>query len=50
LRVETGILSLESSIYCGTSSPRRTMQIKTSAITQMGDTVVTWSLARERKN
>jgi uncharacterized heparinase superfamily protein len=50
LRVESGNLSLESSIYCGNAAPRRTMQIKTSGITEMGDTVVTWSLTRERKN
>ncbi len=50
LRIENGNLSLESSIYCGNSVPRRTMQIKTSSITGMGDTTVTWSLSRERKS
>jgi uncharacterized heparinase superfamily protein len=49
LRVEKGELGLESSIYCGSSSPRRTMQIKTSGTTEAEDTVVSWSLARERK-
>jgi uncharacterized heparinase superfamily protein len=49
LRTEKGELGLESSIYCGNASPRRTIQIGTSGITNEGDTVVTWSLARERK-
>jgi hypothetical protein len=47
--VENGTLALESSIYCGQPQPRRTMQIKTSSITGMGDTTVGWSLTRERK-
>lgn len=49
LRVERAQLALEPSIYCGTMPPRRTMQIKTSALTDSGDTIVTWSLTRERK-
>jgi uncharacterized heparinase superfamily protein len=49
LRVETGSLALELSVYCGGSIPRRTMQIKTSSITGSGDTTVAWSLTRERK-
>ena len=49
LRIENGSLGLESSIYCGGTIPHRTMQIKTNGITQGGDTVVTWSLSRERK-
>ncbi|MDR3450808.1 MAG: heparinase II/III family protein [Alphaproteobacteria bacterium] len=49
LRVENGTLGLESSIYCGSATPRRTMQVKTSSLTNNGDTVTTWSLTRERK-
>jgi uncharacterized heparinase superfamily protein len=49
LRVENATLALESSIYCGTTQPRRTMQIKTTGITTGGNSVVTWSLMRERK-
>jgi uncharacterized heparinase superfamily protein len=49
LRVENETLSLESSVYCGTAQPRRTMQIKASGVTQEGDSFVTWSLMRERK-
>jgi uncharacterized heparinase superfamily protein len=49
LRIERGTLELESSVYCGNAAPRRTMQIKTSALTNDGDTFVTWSLIRERK-
>ena len=49
LRVEGGALALESSIYCGDAHPRRTMQIKTASVTQNGETVVNWSLTRERK-
>lgn len=49
LRVENESLGLESSIYCGNAVPRRTMQLKTSSIMRAGETVVTWSLTRERK-
>ncbi len=49
LRLEKGMLGLESSIYCGQTVPRRTMQIKASGITAAKDTVVNWSLTRERK-
>ena len=50
LRLEKGTLALEPSIYCGTTPPRRTLQLKTSSITNAGDTVITWSLTRERKS
>ncbi|MDD4615640.1 MAG: heparinase II/III family protein [Alphaproteobacteria bacterium] len=49
LRVEKGQLGLESSIYCGGAVPRRTMQVKLTDVTSSDDTVVTWTLARERK-
>ena len=49
LRVENALLALESSVYCGQATPRRTMQIKCSGITEAGDTGLTWSLTRERK-
>ncbi|MGB9154582.1 MAG: heparinase II/III-family protein, partial [Alphaproteobacteria bacterium] len=50
LRVENATLALESSIYGGSAIPRRTMQIKASAVTDMNETAVTWSLTRERKS
>ncbi len=49
LKVDKGRLGLESSIYCGSSVPRRTMQIKLTDVTSVEDTIVTWTLARERK-
>ncbi|MDD3370573.1 MAG: heparinase II/III-family protein, partial [Alphaproteobacteria bacterium] len=49
LKVDSGHLDLEGSIYCGGSAPRRTMQIKTSGITEDEDTQVSWTLSRERK-
>ncbi len=49
LRVERGELGLEPSVYCGGAEPRRTMQIRTSGMTDHTETVVPWSLARERK-
>ncbi|MDE1901381.1 MAG: heparinase II/III family protein [Alphaproteobacteria bacterium] len=49
LRVEGRPVVIESSIYCGGPTPRRTVQIKTTGMTGVGDTVVTWSLSRERK-
>jgi len=49
LRVENSTLGLESSVYCGNALPRRTMQLKTSTQTKGGDSIVTWSLTRERK-
>ena len=50
LRLEGGALALEPSIYCGDAHPRRTMQIKTASLTREGDTVIKWSLTRERKS
>jgi uncharacterized heparinase superfamily protein len=50
LRLTSGSLALESSIYCGTSVPRRTMQLKTCGTTTGDDTNVMWTLTRERKN
>ena len=50
LRIEKGTLSLEPSIYCGEAIPRRTMQIKTSGTTRAEETLVMWSLTRERKS
>jgi uncharacterized heparinase superfamily protein len=54
LRAEHGsssasALSLEQSIYCGTATPRRTMQIRMTGVTASGETTVGWSLTRERK-
>jgi uncharacterized heparinase superfamily protein len=49
LRVEGHPLGIESSVYCGGPTPRRTLQVKTSLMTVPGETAVTWSLTRERK-
>lgn len=49
LQVEQGDLGQESSIYCGNASPRRTMQLRLSGMTQDGTTVINWVLMRERK-
>jgi uncharacterized heparinase superfamily protein len=49
LRITTGQLDLEPSIYCGTGAPRRTLQLKASGITQAPETSLVWSLAREKK-
>jgi uncharacterized heparinase superfamily protein len=49
LRVENAALGLESSIYGGSATPRRTMQVKAASVTGPGETAVTWSLTRERK-
>lgn len=48
LRVEGANLNLEPGIYCGSGTPRRSLQLKASGTTRGGDTVVTWSFAREK--
>jgi uncharacterized heparinase superfamily protein len=48
-QIDSGELGLEPSIYCGGGSPRRTLQLKASAQTKDAQTVVAWSLIRERK-
>jgi uncharacterized heparinase superfamily protein len=50
LRVASGKLDLEQSIYCGGGGPRRSMQLKVTGVTETPITEVTWSLAREKKN
>lgn len=50
LRIEEGALELESSIYCGSGVPRRSLQLKTSGKTQTPDAGLNWSLTREKKN
>lgn len=49
LRVEKGQLALEPSIYCGNAQPRRTIQIKITGTTETEETVIPWTLSRERK-
>ena len=49
LRIESGELGLEPSIYCGTGTPRRTMQLKAYGVTSAPQSVVGWSLTREKK-
>ncbi len=50
LRVDyDGPLALEGSIYCGTQTPRRALQLKTAALTHGAQTIVKWSLTREGK-
>jgi len=48
LRVEGVPLTLESSIYCGSGAPRRSLQIKAAGTTQGDATVVSWSFTREK--
>ena len=48
LRVEGAVLSLESSIYCGSGSPHRSLQLKASGMTVGEETQVLWSFAREK--
>lgn len=50
LRVETGSLELEPSIYCGNGTPRRSLQLKASGRTDGAETTVIWSLTREKRN
>jgi uncharacterized heparinase superfamily protein len=50
LRVENGQLELEPGIYCGTSIPRRSLQLKTSGCTTADQTTVVWSLVREKRS
>jgi uncharacterized heparinase superfamily protein len=49
LKIDNGQLGLESSVYCGNVAPRRTIQIKTTGVTNTHDTIVKWSLMREKK-
>jgi uncharacterized heparinase superfamily protein len=50
LRIETGSLELEPSIYCGNGTPRRSLQLKASGRTDGAETTVIWSLTREKRN
>lgn len=49
LRVSTGDLALESSVYCGSDQQRRSMQLKLSCQTNSDPFVIDWSLTREKK-
>lgn len=49
LRLEKGILGLETSIYCGSAAARRTVQVRTSGRTGRDETTLLWTLTRERK-
>jgi len=52
-RIESGImggeLSLESSVYCGGGTPRRTLQLKVTGRTDEDPAVIGWMLVREKK-
>lgn len=50
LRIESGQLELEPSIYCGNGVPRRSLQLKVSGRTDGAETSIVWSLAREKRN
>ena len=49
LRVSGMDLNLESGIYCGTGTPRRSLQLKASGVTQGGERIIEWSLTREKR-
>jgi uncharacterized heparinase superfamily protein len=48
LRIDGTALTLESSIYCGSGSTRRTLQIKASGVTRDKPTNILWNLTREK--
>jgi len=54
LRIESedpGItLALEPSVYCGGGAPRRSLQLKVRGQTEEAQTILAWSLIREKKN
>lgn len=47
-RVDGASLALEPSVYCGSGSPRRSLQLKASGTTKGSETAVIWSFAREK--
>ena len=49
LRVEGAILDIEPSVYCGSSAPRASRQIKLAGRMRASPTIVTWSLIKEKK-
>ncbi|MDP9126694.1 MAG: heparinase II/III family protein [Pseudomonadota bacterium] len=48
-KIDRGELGLEPSIYCGDGMPRRTLQLKVSGHTDDAQTVMGWTLVREKK-
>jgi len=40
---------LEPSVYCGSGAPRRSVVLKASGRTNEGETIIDWSLAKEKK-
>jgi uncharacterized heparinase superfamily protein len=48
-RIDHGELGLEPSIYCGNGTPRRSLQLKVSGVTDEAQTVMAWSMIREKK-
>lgn len=50
LRVEGHSLQLEPSIYCGSGAPRRSLQLKVGGITIGDQTIINWTLIREKKS
>jgi hypothetical protein len=49
LSTESSDLSLEPSIYCGSGSARRSLQLRVSGFTDTPTTEIKWSLVREKK-
>ncbi len=50
LRINGGDFALESSVYCGSGQPRRTLQIRANGRTKREESKISWSLVREKKN
>jgi len=49
LQIEKSGLSLESSIYCGQGTPRRSQQLKLSHVTSGPETAIAWRVIRDKK-
>ena len=47
-RVDGASLALETGVYCGSGSPRRSLQLRASGTTRGMETTVLWSFAREK--
>jgi len=47
LSASVGDLALESSVYCGSGTPRRTLQLRVMGRTRENPTVIEWTLTRE---
>ncbi|MER2519546.1 MAG: heparinase II/III family protein [Bdellovibrionales bacterium] len=49
LQVDHAQLGLEPGIYCGSGIPRRNLHLKINGFTSGPETVISWSLSREKK-